>query len=265
MIHALFGNQNVERILLFLFVNERCYGTQLSTLLEVPLTPIQNALNRLERCGILKSYFEGSRVYQFDSASALRWELEMLLKKIYTLLPPPEKKRYCFIHKPKTSAVLEKNRERNRRKELSLFWEKLLKIEKLSLVTKSRRDQESVTQTGKAEITSLLIAPTVLIFQEKGYWYVDGHPHSKFSSAFRWTLDLKASLITLEHLRHGNNHPVFLFHLTPQLPNKLESVDAHLCGQDTYLGSLSWDLDQIFFHWRIIGPQKNDELIYHYS
>lgn len=93
MLKSLFGNRNVERILLFLFVNERCYGTQLQTLLRVPLTPIQKALLRLEKEGILQSDYEGkTRIYRFHPSCPLRWELEALLKKAYTLLPPQEKK-----------------------------------------------------------------------------------------------------------------------------------------------------------------------------
>ncbi|NGX47756.1 MAG: hypothetical protein K1000chlam3_01139 [Chlamydiae bacterium] len=261
MIQALFGNRNIERILFFLFVNERCYGTQLQTLLEVPLTPIQKALFRLEKNGILESHYEGKiRIYQFNPSFPLRWELESLLKKAYTLLPSQEKKRYCFIHKQKYRA----HRERNRKKELSAFWERLLKVQQLSLVAKSRQGEEKSIKTGKAEIFVNLPAPSILTFQEKGYWFSGEHPDTSFNNTFRWTLDLKASLITLEHLRHGANRPVFLFHLTPIKPNRLESVDAHLCGEDTYLGSVAWNPEQIAFHWRIIGPHKNDELIYHY-
>lgn len=59
MLASLFGNRNLERILLFLFVNETCYGNQLQSLLHVPLTPIQRALERLERGGVVQSYYQG--------------------------------------------------------------------------------------------------------------------------------------------------------------------------------------------------------------
>ncbi|NGX38096.1 MAG: hypothetical protein K1000chlam2_01267 [Chlamydiae bacterium] len=263
MLKGFFSNRNIERILLFLFVNERCYGTQLQTLLGVPLTPLQKALSHLEKHRVLSSHYEGkARIYQFNPSYPLRWELESLLKKAYTHLPSQEKKRYCFVHKQK---FIPSEKGRSRRKELTAFWEKLLKTRKLSLVTKSRLGNEKITKTGRAEVTVSLVAPSVLIFHEKGYWLVDEHPDTSFSGSFRWSLDLKTSLITLEHLRHGASRPVFLFNLTPIQANKLESVDAHLCGEDTYLGSVIWSNDQIAFHWRIIGPQKNDELIYHYS
>ena len=76
MFEALFGNLNIQRILIFLYINSRCYGVQLHRLLNVPLTPIQKALQRLELGGIIVSYHEGkTRLYQFNPAFPLREEL----------------------------------------------------------------------------------------------------------------------------------------------------------------------------------------------
>lgn len=265
MLKALFGNRNVERILLFLFVNERCYGTQLQSLLGVSLTPIQKALLRLEKEGIVSSYYEGkTRIYQLNAACPIRSELEMLLKKAYTLLPSLEKKRYCFVHKPRLRLEEEGKRERDRRSELTAFWQRLASVQELSFSVKARRSEEMTVKVGKAEVIVNSPDANTLVFQEKGYWLVDQMPASAFSSSFRWTLDLAASLITLEHLRYGATHPVFLLHLTPKEPYLLESVDAHLCAGDSYLGNIVWSQSAIHLHWRIIGPQKNDELTYRY-
>ena len=151
MLSSLFGNRNIERVLFFLFVNERCYGSQLHTLLNAPLTPLQRALSQLEQKGILMSHYERkARVYQFNPSFPLRWELENLLKTAYTLLPPQEKKQYCFVHKRQLSAKEEGKRERNRKKELTAFWERLLKVSQLSLIAKSRQEHASLIKTGKA-------------------------------------------------------------------------------------------------------------------
>jgi hypothetical protein len=266
MLKALFGNHSVERILLFLFVNEKCYGTQIQSLLHVPLTPVQKALIRLEKEGVLSSYYEGNtRIYQFNPAFPLRFELELLLKKAYTLLPTQEKKLYCFIHKPRLSLKDERSRDSNRRADLHIFWERLSKIQQLSFSTKSRQGEELHTKFGKAEVHISSPTPSVLIFQEKGHWFLDQIPDTAFSNSFRWTLDINASLITLEHLRYGVTLPVFLFHLTPTKSGILESVDAHLCAEDTYLGNIVWNHNSIIFHWRIIGLHKNNQLTYHYS
>ena len=93
MLNGLCGNKSVQKILIFLFVNGKCYGAQLQRLFKTPLTPIQKALLRLEKGGIIMSYFEGkTRLHQFNPAYPLLGELEQLLKKTYTLLPPPRKK-----------------------------------------------------------------------------------------------------------------------------------------------------------------------------
>ena len=99
MLEALCGSQNIQKILIFLFVNNKCYGTQLHRALKTSLTPLQKALNRLEEGGIITSYFEGkTKLYQFNPAYPLLPELENLIKKAYTLLPAHEKKCYYVIN-----------------------------------------------------------------------------------------------------------------------------------------------------------------------
>lgn len=77
-------------------------------------------------------------------------------------------------------------------------------------------------------------------------------------------LDLKAGWIEMEHLRYGDAHPVLLFHLTAARAGILESVDAHLCAQDTYLAHILWSREGIDMQCRVIGPMKNIQLTYPY-
>ncbi len=266
MLEELFGSKSVAKILLFLLVNEQCYGAQLQSLLNTLLTPIQKALQRLDQDGILTSHYEGKlRMYKLSPTYPLRNELETLLKKAYGLLPCHEKKLYCFIHRPKMPAQEEIRRTQDKKEELLKFWGMLSQIRHLSFSARSRKGEESMTKIGKATVEVLTPTSSVIVFQEKGHWFQDQIPETAFNSSFRWTLDTQACLITLEHLRYGSTHPVFLFHLTPTKPFTLEAVDAHLCAADTYLGNVSWSQTQIDFYWRIIGPSKNDELIYHYT
>lgn len=86
MLEGLCGNKNVQRILFFLFVNGKCYGSQLHKALKTSLTPLQKALSRLEKGGVIMSAYEGkTRMYQFNPSFPLLNELEPLLKKAYTL------------------------------------------------------------------------------------------------------------------------------------------------------------------------------------
>jgi len=266
MLEGLLGSKAVEKILLFLFVNEKGYGTQMGKLLEVPLTPIQNGLSRLEKYRVVLSQEEGKRkVYRFNPSYPFRSELENLLKKAYTLLPADEKKRYCFVHKPRLSLQAERRRDRGRKKELAAFWERLTEVTRLSVVAKSRELEEEQRKEGKAVVEVFSPTATTILFEEKGIWSIEPLADTEFTNRFRWTLDRESSLITLEHLRYGASHPVFLFHLTPTKPGVIESVDAHLCGEDTYLGHILWDPKSVVFNWRIIGPKKNTHLVYLYK
>ncbi len=232
MLQGLFGSKSAAKILLFLFVNEKCYGSQIQTLLQTALTPIQKSLQRLESDGILTSHYEGKlRIYNLNPTYPLRNELEMLLKKAYGLLSSQEKKLYCFIHKPRLSFQEEILRNRDKRRELLSFWGQLAKVNELSFSTKSRQGEAQITKIGQAKVIVSDPSPSVFIFQEKGHWFQDQIPETAFNNSFRWTLDTSSSLITLEHLRYGSSHPVFLFHLTPTEPFMLEAVDAHLCAE----------------------------------
>jgi hypothetical protein len=257
MLTGLFGSRTIEKILLFLLINETGYGNQMQSLLGVPLTPVQKALQRLEKAQIVMSHFEGkTRLYQLNPNYPLRHELETLLKKAYLLLPAKEKKLFYYVYKPK---IIQTSNE------IQAFWDMLKTIRGLQFSVKSRHNLDLSTKTGKAEVICTSPDPNVLLFQEKGFWLTDSIPDTAFNNTLRWTLDSHTQLISLEHLRYGHANPVFLFHLTPTRPGLLESVDPHLCADDTYLGSIVWNPHSIHFHWKILGPQKNEDLVYKYT
>lgn len=266
MLETLFSNQNIERILLFLFVNQKGYGKQIQSLLNVSLTPLQHALKKLEDGDVIKSsYVKNKRIYTLNSNHPLASELEMLLKKTYSLLSREEKKRYCYIHRPKLPIDKETKRDLFRQKELKQFFRRLSKVGTLSLTTQSKKGADSEIKKGHALVLISSNSSNELIFHEKGSWDLGPMPSLEFTNSFRWTLDSKASLITLEHLRYGVEKPVFLFHLTSNQTKMLESVDPHLCNEDTYLGNAQWDKDKINVNIRVIGPNKNDILSYVYQ
>jgi hypothetical protein len=261
MLEALFGNKNVQKILIFLFVNGKCYGAQLQRLLKTSLTPIQKALQRLERGGIIMSYYEGkTRIYQFDPSLPIFNELEPLLKKVYTLLPPQEKKSYYCSLKPSHKVPASDQQV------ILTFWKKLAGIKYLVFhaVTKSK-EESGWNGQGKGEVLVMIEGESTLIFNEKGSWKGKQGNEIDFSNVFRWTLDRDAGLISLEHLRRGINNPVFLFHLAPSGNNTLSSIDSHLCGGDSYFGQILYDQRSLRLNWRVIGPKKNEEIDYYYT
>ena len=260
MLEGLCGNKNVQKVLLFLFVNNKCYGAQLQRALRTPLTSLQNALARLEQGRIILSYSEGkTKLYQLNPSYPLLSELEQLLKKAYTLLPPQDKKLYSFVQQD----TLEK-----RIQELLLlgFWEKLKTIKQLTLHAKSRSQEETGWNgKGRGDVLVAKEADSILTFHERGSWQMQKDQSMSFSNTFRWTFDRTAGMISLEHLRLGPTSPVFLFHLAPTGSNLLTSIDSHLCEEDAYLAQVLWDRHSIRLSWRVIGPQKNEEMEYSYS
>jgi hypothetical protein len=260
MLEAICGSKTVQKILLFLFVNGKCYGTQLHHLLKSPLTPLQKGLLRLEKGGVILSHYEGkTRLYQFNPAFPLLIELENLLKKTYTLLPPQEKKQYCLIERP---------REGSETNDLVLnkFWKRLSRVKLLTFhaMTKSR-DEGGWNGKGKGEVAISKEGENILIFNEKGSWRGKDGKETSFSNIFRWTLDPHAGMVSLEHLRQGIDNPVLLFHLQPSGLHSLSSIDSHLCAGDTYLGQILCTQNCLRLKWRVIGPKKNEELHYYYS
>lgn len=265
MLEGLFGNKNVQRILLFLFVNGTCYGTELHRFLKAPLTPIQKALNRLEKSGIIISEYLGkTRVYRFNPSYPLLNELEQLLKKAYTLLPPLEKKIY-YVVKESFSSVEEKSQ--NQMPRLLAFWEKLGSVTLLSFTAKSKEPEVELGWNGRGRGNVAIVreGSNRLIFNEKGSWMNKQGQEFDFSNIFRWTLDRSREVVSLEHLRMGPDRPVFLFHLAPSGKHALASVDSHLCDGDAYFGQIHFNRRSFRLSWRVIGPKKNEEIVYYYS
>lgn len=260
MLEALCGNKNVQRILIFLFVNGKCYGTQLHKALKTSLTPIQKALNRLEKGGIITSYLEGkTKLYQFNPAYPLIQELEQLLKKAYTLLAGTEKKDYHVVKE----AILPNSE--NHGAILLSFWNKLAAVTQLNFKAKTKsKDNKGWNGSGKGEVIVTKEGGSILIFTEKGQWQGKPGEDVNFSNVFRWTLDRKAGVISLEHLRFGADRAVFLFHLAPSTKHSLSSIDSHLCEEDTYFGQIYLDRYSLRLNWRVIGPKKNEEIDYYY-
>lgn len=95
MLEPIFGNKNIEKILFFLLTNSKCYATQLSTLFDEALSPLQNALIRLENGSIIVSFLEGkTRSYQFNPRYPFLPELKAFLEKAYQFLPQDTKDQF---------------------------------------------------------------------------------------------------------------------------------------------------------------------------
>lgn len=234
MLKFILGCKSIERILFYLLVNEKCYAHQIHRFLHIPLTPVQKALARLEEGNVVVSSIEGkTRIFKFNPHFPLLNELEILLKKAFHLLPPNEKKQYYYL-KPSKSQQSRQDHEL-----LELIWNQLLTVTGVTLLAKSN-SKSSVQwhRKGKGRVIVKQDSNS-LIFNEQGSWQGEAEQLHNYSNSFRWTLNRWDKLIGLEHLRHGENRPVFLFHLVPIKAGQLESLNPHLCGKIPILAGYS--------------------------
>jgi len=95
MLEGLFGNETIERVLFYILKNKTCYAFQLQKQFQTALSPIQQALQRLEKGGILVSLLVGkTRVFQFNPRYFFLPELLSFLNRAYDVLPNEFKKKY---------------------------------------------------------------------------------------------------------------------------------------------------------------------------
>ncbi len=271
MLSALVSNQSTLKILFFLLLNGKCYAGQLSQRFATPLTPLQHALQKLEKGGILLSRYEGkTRYFEFNPHYPLLAELANLLKQAYSLLPTDQKKLYYSPTFPAKTCRTRKNigpKTVGCQNTLMLAWQKLCQVQTLCFSAKSKSQNLTTgwNGLGKGSVEVKKVDAHTLLFQEKGSWTSEDNKQFAFSNVFRWTLHTHEGAIRLEHLRFGIQNPVFLFALVPMDEHTLESLDAHLCKEDSYFGQLRCDKHFIQLNWRIIGPKKNEEIDYLYT
>lgn len=264
MLDQLFGNKTIEKILYFLLINGKCYAGRLATHFKSALTPFQHSLNKLEKAGILESHLEKNRrLYVFNVTHPLMNELENLLKKGFILLTPEDKKIY---YDSREGELKRTQTDESGSHLIQNVWNRLHAIKKLKF------SAISLTQTatgwngiGKGDVYVRKVSEKSLIFEEKGSWTTLNGGDITFRNVFRWTLDPFLNVISLEHLRQGENHPVFLFDLIQTNKETLASVDSHICKEDIYVGQIRCYPHLIKLNWRVLGPKKNEEIDYLYT
>lgn len=174
-----------------------------------------------------------------------------------------EKKEYYVV---KIEYGLQAIKQESKMQVALAFWKRLMGITKLTFSSKAKSEEPSGRNgRGKGEVECVKQGNNVLIFNERGTWQGTGGTEMTFSNVFRWTLDRKTGLVSLEHLRRGPDHPVFLFNLAPTSRNSLSPLDSHLCAGDAYFGQIHFDQHGLRLNWRVIGPTKNEEMDYYYT
>lgn len=95
MLEKLFGSKTAERVLMYLFVFQEGYPTEISRIFSIPLNMIQKQLFKFEKGGMLVSRLRGKvRIYQWNPRYPFLNEVEKLLERNFEYLPEVIKERY---------------------------------------------------------------------------------------------------------------------------------------------------------------------------
>ncbi|NOK60626.1 MAG: ArsR family transcriptional regulator [Chloroflexi bacterium AL-W] len=148
---------------------------------------------------------------------------------------------------------------------LHTVWNRLHTIQALEFTATSHSRTRGWTGHGRGSVAVTQNHDTDLICTEMGTWTTDTNVQLAFRNVYRWTIDKKAQLLHLEHLRFGPEQPVYLCALSSQSTTHLCSVQPHLCGPDQYMVSISIESGWLAMHWDIQGPHKNEQLSYWYD
>jgi hypothetical protein len=141
------------------------------------------------------------------------------------------------------------------------LWQQLGQVRSLSFVARSSKPG-GWNGKGNGKVVVEQPSPNCLTFAEAGVWRPDcGGNGIRFHNVFRWTL--LGAAIRLEHLRFGEDHPVYLFDIAP-MEGQWRSISPHQCSDDCYSAELTVHGDAIILRWSITGPKKQEEIEYHY-
>ena len=259
MLQTLIGSHTLQCVLYFLLVNREAYPSQIRRQLDLSLTPIQRALEKLERGGLVQGTYRGkTRLFSFNSAHPLFGEVEQLLRRSFSLLPLEEQKRYYdFSENRQKEPTLS---PRAKRQTVTKLWKQLCAVKEVTFRAKDPHSAHA--RLGKGAITVEHPSARECIFRKQGTWKVEGGYEMGFSNAFRWTLSEKKDQLSLEHLRFGDSHPVFLFFLNPDSERSFHS-DQMSRGEGC-VGKMRFEDHYIQLTLREINAQKNEEIDYMY-
>src|SRR5262249_32704997 len=95
---------------------------------------------------------------------------------------------------------------------LERLWERLLRVKQLAFVARSPL-KTGWNGAGSGPVAVRLDDSESLIFTESGVWTPEGGREIRFRNVFRWSK--AGGALRLEHLRFGEDNPVYLFDLVP--------------------------------------------------
>lgn len=95
MLEKLFGSKTAGSVLMYLFVYQEGYPTEMSRVFSLAVSMVQKQLRKFEDGGILASRLRGKvRIYQWNPRCPYLDELKALLAKNFEYLPDMIRDKY---------------------------------------------------------------------------------------------------------------------------------------------------------------------------
>ncbi len=140
--------------------------------------------------------------------------------------------------------------------------EKLISIKKL--YTESYDSMGIITHRFSGKVKTERPSEKEIIFYEHIRWENEDSLLINARNIYRWTF-ISPGKIKLEHLRFGENKPLFLVELSKVKKNTWESIEPHNCNNDLYSAELSMNDENTVLSWSVKGPTENYSLKTIYS
>ena len=142
------------------------------------------------------------------------------------------------------------------------LWSRLTRIQTLRFESHSRT---GIGWSGVGRGSVELVQPQddVLVWKERGQWQQNGGREIRFFNFFRWTK--QDDQLKLEHLRFGEQQPVYLFQLKAVNEREWRDVEPHLCREDRYSVLLQIEEKCLKLSWTVLGPRHDESINYVYE
>jgi hypothetical protein len=149
--------------------------------------------------------------------------------------------------------------------DLDDVWQRLTGVRALEFRARSTATTATGWQ-GVGQGTVEVQAPSeeTLVYREQGQWKSAAGTSFAFTNSYRWTRYSSSGLLSLEHLRFGDERPVSLFELAAAGEGEWRSTAAHVCSEDCYSAVMTFGDGFVHLEWNVSGPNKSEVISYLY-
>lgn len=133
-------------------------------------------------------------------------------------------------------------------------FESFTQIKTFSITTKDFLSKNNYSGNGNIEISS---KDSSVILKCNGKWRDKHNNISSFTFSYRFIFENELNEVSIEHMRYGEESPVYLSKLKQNKLGSFVSEEPHICNEDLYSAELFIKENIIHLTWKITGPKKN--------